>query len=200
MDKYIFNDSNGLWYELCGDYYLPCLTLPEDEHQIGIWGQRHKRYLKQEHRIIYETMLSKGTLFQYLEEVDRQAEEMLLRLTEDMAKRESVTEQLKAADQLEWVRQIAKFGFYLSWDFASNEQHSQPRRRNRHRNNLFLLNNTEGAAANRAAGPSISYGDSMTSGVNRSMTSTILGCRITKWIAGALLLDTIAHFPLLTTI
>ena len=67
MDKYIFNDSNGLWYELCGDYYLPCLTLPEDEHQIGIWGQRHKRYLKQEHRIIYETMLSKGTLFQYLE-------------------------------------------------------------------------------------------------------------------------------------
>ena len=106
MDKYIFNDRNGLWYELHGDYYLPCLTLPEEEYHIGIWGQRYKRYLKQEHRIVYETMLLKGTLFQHLEEVDRQAEEMLMRLTEDMAKREDVTEQLKAADQFEWVRRM----------------------------------------------------------------------------------------------
>ena len=53
MDKYIFDESNGLWYELHGDYYLPCLTLPEEEYHIGIWGQRHKRYLKQEHHIIY---------------------------------------------------------------------------------------------------------------------------------------------------
>lgn len=106
MDKYIFDENNGLWYELKGNTYSPCLTLLEEEHHFGIWGQRHKRYLKQEHRIIYETMLLKGTLFQYLEEVDQQAEKMLLRLTEEMAKREGVTAQLKAVDQLEWVRRM----------------------------------------------------------------------------------------------
>ena len=106
MNKYVFDESNGLWCELCGDYYLPYLALPEEEHHIGIWGQRHQRYLKQKRRIIYETMLLKGTLFQYLDEIDRQAEEMLLLLTEKMAKREGVTEQIKAADQLEWVRRM----------------------------------------------------------------------------------------------
>ena len=107
MEQYIYNERNGLWYERCGDYYLPCLTLPDDgECHIGIWGERHKRYLKQEHRITYETMLLKGTLYRYLADINTQAEDMLLRLTEEMAGREGITEQLKASDQLAWVGAI----------------------------------------------------------------------------------------------
>ena len=104
MDKYIYDKTNGLWYELRGDYYFPCLTLPDEgEHHIGIWGKRHRNYLKQEQRIVYETMLLDGRLFAYLEEIDRQAEQMLQFLTTEMAKRDGITEQLKADNQMAWI-------------------------------------------------------------------------------------------------
>ena len=77
MDKYIFDESNGLWYELQGDYYIPCLILSEEETQpIGIWGQRHNQYLKEHRHIVYTTMLIEGTLNSYLADVDRQAQDL----------------------------------------------------------------------------------------------------------------------------
>ena len=104
MEKYIYNDKNGLWYELQGDYYLPCLKLPEEEAvHIGIWGQRHRRYLKSHRRVLYTSLLTSGKLNSYLADIDRQAEEMFSRLVEQMAEAEGVTEALKAADQMEWV-------------------------------------------------------------------------------------------------
>lgn len=105
MDKYIYDENNGLWYELQGDYYLPCLTLPsEEEKPIGIWGQRHKRYLKEHRKATYTTLLTSGRLNAYLAEIDKQAEEMSYRLLRQMAECESVTEELKANSQFEWVR------------------------------------------------------------------------------------------------
>lgn len=104
MDKYVFDNSNGLWYELNGDYYIPCLTLPPEEEQpIGIWGQRHLRYLKKYHRITYTNLLTSGRLKGYLADVDRQAEDMFSRLVKQMAKREGITEKLKAENQMLWV-------------------------------------------------------------------------------------------------
>ena len=107
MDKYIYDESNGLWYELQGDYYIPCLTLPaEEEKFIGIWGQRHKRYLKEYKMVTYTTLLTNGRLNSYLADIDRQAEEMFSRLVKQMAECEGVTEQLKADKQLEWVQKM----------------------------------------------------------------------------------------------
>ena len=104
MEKYKFDENNGLWYELQGDYYLPCLKLPEKEQtHIGMWGQLHLRYLKKHHRVCYANLLTSGKLNSYLVDIDRQAEEMFKRLVKQMAKREGVTEQLKAADQMAWV-------------------------------------------------------------------------------------------------
>ena len=104
MDKYVFDNSNGLWYELNGDYYIPCLTLPPEEEQpIGIWGQRHLRYLKKYHRITYTNLLTSGRLKGYLADVDRQAEDMFSRLVKQMAEREGITEKLKAENQMMWV-------------------------------------------------------------------------------------------------
>lgn len=102
MDKYIYNASNGLWYERCGDYYLPCLALDE-EKPVGVWGERYRRYLKEHRRGIYDELLLNGTLDDHVAEIDRQAEEMFERLTAEMAKREGITEQLKATDQMAWV-------------------------------------------------------------------------------------------------
>lgn len=102
MDKYIFDENNGLWYERCGDYYLPCLTLPERK-PVGIWGQRYRRYLKEHRDAVYTAMLLKGTIDDHVAEIDRQAEEMLDRLIKQMAEREGITEQLKANDQMAWV-------------------------------------------------------------------------------------------------
>lgn len=74
MDKYIYNEKNGLWYELQGDYDLPCLKLPEERKAyIGVWGQRHLRYLKQYHRVCYYILLTSGKLNSYLADIDRQA-------------------------------------------------------------------------------------------------------------------------------
>ena len=107
MEKYKFDENNGLWYELQGDYYLPCLKLPEEEQAyIGIWGQRHRRHLKEYHRVRYANLLTSGKLNGYLVDIDRQAEEMFERLIKQMAEREGVTEQPKAANSIEWVRKM----------------------------------------------------------------------------------------------
>ena len=107
MEKYKFDENNGLWYELQGDYYLPCLKLPEEEQAyIGIWGQRHLRYLKEHRRVRYANLLTSGKLNGYLVDIDRQAEELFLRLVKQMAERKGVTEQLKADSSIEWVRKL----------------------------------------------------------------------------------------------
>ena len=107
MDKYIFDESNGLWYELQGDYYIPCLILSEEKTQpIGLWGQRHKQYLKEHRHIVYTTMLIDGTLNRYLADINQQAEQMFHRLIDEMAQKQGVTEQLKAENQMEWVQQM----------------------------------------------------------------------------------------------
>lgn len=107
MDKYIYDENNGLWYELQGDYYIPCLTLPaEKEKPIGIWGQRHKRYLKEYKKATYATLLTSGRLNSYLADIDGQAEEMFYRLVKQMAEHGGVTEKLKAENQMLWIGQI----------------------------------------------------------------------------------------------
>ena len=107
MDKYIFDESNGLWYELQGDYYIPCLILSEKETQpIGLWGQRHKQYLKEHKQFLYTTMLIEGTLNSYLADIDRQAQERLLLLTKQIAEQENVNEQLKADNSMLLVQKI----------------------------------------------------------------------------------------------
>ena len=103
MEKSLFEQMGGK-YDRQGDYLLPCLTVPAVENQpIGIWGQRHKRYLKEHHRILYYNLLTACKLNSYLADIDRQAEEMFSRLVKQMAERESVTEELKAKDQMAWV-------------------------------------------------------------------------------------------------
>ena len=107
MDKYIFDESNGLWYELQGDYYIPCLILPEEETQpIGLWGQRHKQYLKEHKQFLYTTMLIEGTLNRYLADINQQADQMFHRLIKEIAKKQGITEQMKVENQMEWVRQM----------------------------------------------------------------------------------------------
>lgn len=104
MDKYIYDNSNDLWYELQGDYYIPCLTLPEEECKpIGICGQRHKSYLKKYRKASYTTMLMEGKLNTYLADIDRQAQERFERLIEDMKLAQGITEQLKAENALKWT-------------------------------------------------------------------------------------------------
>ena len=104
MEKVIYDEKNGLWYELQGDYYIPCLKLPEEEQQpIGVWGQRHLRYIKQNRKVLYLNLLTSGKLNGYLSDLDKQAEEMFSRLVRQMAEREGVTEKLKADNQMEWV-------------------------------------------------------------------------------------------------
>ncbi len=104
MDKYIFDKSNGLWYERQGDYYIPCLTLPaENERPIGLWGQRHLQYIKEHRKALYTSLLLSGKLNSYLADVDQQAEVMLSRLVEQMAQTQGINEALKAADQMAWV-------------------------------------------------------------------------------------------------
>ena len=98
------DEKNGLWYELQGDYYLPCLKLPKEEEQpIGIWGQRHRRYLKENCKVLYADLLTSGKLNGYLADIDRQAEEMFSRLVKQMAKADGITEKLKADDMMSWV-------------------------------------------------------------------------------------------------
>ena len=108
MDKYIYDESNGLWYELQGDYYIPCLILPtEKEYKpIGLWGQRHKHYLQEHKRTVYISLLTSGELNNYLADIDEQATEMIFRLVEQMADKEGVTEQLKVEKPILWQSKI----------------------------------------------------------------------------------------------
>ena len=107
MEKYKYDESNGLWYELQGDYYLPCLQLPEEEPvHICVWGQRHLNYLRENKRVLLSNLQISGKLNIYLADIDKQAEEMCSRLVKQMADREDITEQLKAENQMEWVRQM----------------------------------------------------------------------------------------------
>ena len=107
MDKYIHNEQNGLWYELQGDYYLPCLKLPEEpEVHIGIWGQRHRRYLKGHHKVLYTSLFTSGKLNSYLADIDRQAEEMFSRLIKQMAESENINKELKATDTTAWIGKL----------------------------------------------------------------------------------------------
>ena len=107
MDKYIYDEKNGLWYELRDDYYLPCLRLPEKtEVRIGIWGQHHRRYLKEHRKTAYIRLLTSGRLNRYLANIDHQVEELFSQLVSTMAANEGITEALKAADTLEWVRRM----------------------------------------------------------------------------------------------
>ena len=93
--------------ELQGDYYIPCLILSEEETQpIGLWGQRHKQYLKEHKRFLCTTMLIEGTLNSYLADIDGQAQERLLLLTKQIAEQENVTEQLKADNAMLWVQKM----------------------------------------------------------------------------------------------
>ena len=107
MDRYIYDEKNGLWYELQGDYYLPCLKLPNEESRhIGIWGQRHVRYLKQHRKVLYSELLISGKLNDYLADLNEQAEELFSRLVKQMEKAEGINEQLKAADFMAWISKM----------------------------------------------------------------------------------------------
>jgi hypothetical protein len=104
VEKYIYDENNGLWYELQGDYYIPCLKLPDEEQvEIGIWGQRHLSYIQKHCKPFYNKMVSEHTLYDYLLQVNRDAEETFSELVKRMAEQEGITEQLKADNQLEWM-------------------------------------------------------------------------------------------------
>lgn len=103
MEKSLFEQYGGT-YRQVGDYFLPNITLPEEETEpIGVWGQRHLRYIKQNRKVLHFNLLTSGKLNGYLTEIDKQAEEMFSRLVKQMAEREGVTEHLKANNQMEWV-------------------------------------------------------------------------------------------------
>ena len=104
MAKTIFEEMGGT-YVRQRDYNLPCLSLPTEKQNkpIGVWGQRHLRYLKQHRKVLYTNLLTSGKLNSYLADIDKQAEDMFLRLVKQMAKREGVTEKLKAEQPMKWV-------------------------------------------------------------------------------------------------
>ena len=103
----IYDEKNGLWYERQGDYYIPCLVLPEeDSRPIGVWGQRRLRYIKQHRRVFYTNLLTSGKLNSYLADLNEDAEEMFDLLVKQMAERDGITEKLKAEDQIEWVQRM----------------------------------------------------------------------------------------------
>ena len=94
----------GGTYTRQGDYFLPNLALPEEEQKpIGVWGQRHRRYLKEQHKVLYYNLLTSGKLSSYLVDIDKQAETMFSRLVKQLAEKEGITEQLKAENQVLWV-------------------------------------------------------------------------------------------------
>ena len=108
MDKYIYDNSNGLWYELQGDYYIPCLVLPaeKEERHIGVWGQRHLRYIREHRKVFYIKLLTSGKLQSHLADVEEQAQELFDHLMKQRAEREGITETLKADNQMEWVQRM----------------------------------------------------------------------------------------------
>ena len=104
--KSLFEQMGGT-YTLQSDYYLPNLTLPIEENKpIGIWGQRHLRYLKQHRKVLYTNLLTSGKLNSYLADIDEQAETMFFQLVEQIAQRNGITESLKASDQMAWAQKM----------------------------------------------------------------------------------------------
>ena len=104
MEKYIYNEQNGLWYELQGDYYIPCLVLDkEDTQPIGMWGRKYLRHIKEHHPVLHTTLHLSGKLNSHLTEINNRATEMFDRLVKQQAEKEGVTEQLKAQNQMAWV-------------------------------------------------------------------------------------------------
>ena len=103
MKKYIYEETNGLWYERREDYYFPCLTA-EKALPIGIWGQRHLRFIKQNRRALYLELKTSGRLNAYLADIDQQADAMLDQLMTQTAEREGITEVLKAQNHMAWVQ------------------------------------------------------------------------------------------------
>ncbi len=121
MEKYITDKRTGLKYELVGDYYLIAENdEPEENQSIEIWGQRHFRYLKEHRRVLYANLLTSGKLNNYLADIDRQAEQLFLRLVKQIADAEGITETLKASDQMEWVRQMSSIRNRAA-EIANNE-------------------------------------------------------------------------------
>lgn len=106
MAKTIFEEMGGT-YTRVGDYYLPDLKLPEEKQvNIGVWGMRHKRFLKENHRVLYTNLMTSRKLVTYLDDIERQATTMFLRLVKELAEKENVTEELKATDQMLWVQKM----------------------------------------------------------------------------------------------
>ena len=107
MEKYIYDESNGLWYELQGDYYIPCLKLPDEEQvEVGVWGMRHLEYIKHHRKGFYTSLLIGCNLNRYLADVNRQAEEMFDMLISQYKITEGITEKLKAENQMLWVARM----------------------------------------------------------------------------------------------
>lgn len=107
MERFVTDERTGLKYELVGDYYLIAGDdEPEGDRPIGVWRQRHLRYLKKHRRVRYANLLTSGELNAYLADIDRQAEELFLRLVKQMANAEGISETLKASNQMEWVRRM----------------------------------------------------------------------------------------------
>lgn len=107
MAKTIFEQMGGTYTQI-GDYLLPDLKLLDEEKQanIGVWGMRHKRFLRENHRVLYANLMTSGKLVAYLDDIERQATAMFLRLVKELAEKENVTENLKATDQMLWVRKM----------------------------------------------------------------------------------------------
>jgi hypothetical protein len=104
MEKYIYDENNGLWYELQGDYYIPCLKLPNEEQvEIGIWGQRHLEFIKHHRNGFYTALVLDCKLNRYLADINKQAEKMFDTLILQYKTAEGITEELKATNQMEWV-------------------------------------------------------------------------------------------------
>ena len=107
MAKTIFEEMGGT-YTRVGDYYLPNLKLSEEEKQanIGVWGMKHQRFLKENNRVLYANLMTSGKLVAYLDVIEQQATAMFLRLVKELAEKENVTEELKATDQMLWVQKM----------------------------------------------------------------------------------------------
>ena len=106
MEKYITDERTGLKYELVGDHYLIADDDEPEERPIGIWGQRHARYLKKHHKAAYYELLTSGKLNDYLAELNEQVEDMFFRVVKQLAEKEGITETLKAENQMLWVRRM----------------------------------------------------------------------------------------------
>lgn len=105
MEKLIYDSSNGLWYELQGDYYIPCLSLPET-NPIGRWGRKHLQYLQEHRKGLYAVFLTTGKLNDYLMDIDKQAVERFDRLIKQTAELRDIDDRLKEHDQMKWIKEM----------------------------------------------------------------------------------------------